>query len=150
VEVSRGITFKKLWFDDDVVELEITTSSDEASFRCRVFASHEVFKSVAEELNVFKHHIHGGIFDIRFGATGPEFAGGAFHARLHFHQKGLGKLFITVTAESEWSDFTVAKVANRCVVHLASEQALLDSFIGELTGLHEGTAGEAFLQLAQP
>ncbi len=56
---------------------------------------------------------------------------------------------MTVEMESGWFDFTVARVANRCVIHLVSEPALLDNFIDELAKLHEGSANEACLQVAQ-
>lgn len=146
--MSRGITFKKLWSDGDVVELEIITSDGESTFRCRVFTSHAGLKSATEGLRAFKDHVHGGIFDLSLGRAGPEFASGAFHARLHFHSKGLGRLFMTVAAESEWFEFTETKVANRYAIHLVTEPALLDKFIGEIMKLQEGVTEQALLQLA--
>jgi hypothetical protein len=148
--MSRGIRFKKLWFDDDVAEIEITASDGESTFRVRAYAGHGTLKESVNALGVFKDQLHGGICDLRLGGSGPEFAGGAFHARLHFHQPGLGRLFITATAESEWFDFTVTKVANRCVLHLVSEPSLLDNFILELIRLQDGATDEAFLSLAAP
>ncbi|RDS81913.1 hypothetical protein DWU99_15960 [Dyella psychrodurans] len=148
--MSRGIRFKKLWFDEDLTELEITTSDGESTFRSRVYTSHENLNEIINGLVAFKGHLHGGIYDIRLGAIGPEFARGAFHARLHFHKLGRGRLFITVMAESEWLDFTVTKVANRCTLHLISEPSLLDNFIDELKRLQHGATDEAFLALASP
>jgi hypothetical protein len=147
--VTQGITFRKLWSDDEVVELEIAASDGQSNFQCKVYAGHAALGATVEELTTFKHWVHGGIFDLRLGQRGPEYASGAFHARLHFHPKGLGRLFMTIEMESGWFDFTVAKVANRYVIHLVSEPALLDNFIDELAKLHKGSAEEACLQLAE-
>jgi hypothetical protein len=78
-------------------------------------------------------------------SSGPEYAGGAFHARLHFHEPGHGRIFITVRAESAWHDFTLSKVASRATLYFTSEPALLDNFITDLAHLKAGEADEAFL-----
>lgn len=148
--MSRGIRLKKVWFDEDLAEIEITVSDGVSTFRVRVYVGHGTLEESINDLGVFKDHIHGGIYDLRLGSTGPEFARGAFHARLHFHQSGRGRLFITATAESEWFDFTVTKVTNRCALHLVSEPCLLDNFIVELTALQDGATDEAFLSLVAP
>jgi len=145
--MARGIRFKKLWSDDDVAELEITASDGESTFRSRVYAGHGDLKEIISGLEAFKGQNHGGIYDLRLGGAGPEFASGAFYARLHFHQPGRGRLFITATAESDWFDFTKTRVANRFVLHLISEPSLLDNFIVELVRLVEGAVDEAYLSL---
>jgi hypothetical protein len=130
-----------------MAEIEITVSDGDSTFRVRAYAGHETLKETIEALDVFKDQVHGGIYDLRLGGSGPEFAGGAFHARLHFAESGRGRLFITATVESPWFDFAVTRAANRCVLHLVSEPALLDKFIVELTGLAACTTDEAFLSL---
>jgi len=52
--VDRGITFKKVWADDDVVELEIAICDGASSFRSRVYAAHTILESAVTELEAFK------------------------------------------------------------------------------------------------
>ena len=111
--MKAGISFKKVWFDDDLVELEITTSDGVSRFGAKVYAGHQALGELIADLDRFKSQVHGGIYDIRLGAFGPEYASGAFQARLHFYQPGRGRLFITVNAESDWRDFTMTKVASQ-------------------------------------
>jgi hypothetical protein len=143
--MKAGISFKKVWFDDDLVELEITTSDGVSRFGTKVYAGHQALGELIADLDRFKSQVHGGIYDIRLGAFGPEYASGAFQARLHFYQPGRGRLFITVNAESDWRDFTMTKVASQAILYLTSEPALFDNFIEDLKKLQAGETDEATL-----
>jgi hypothetical protein len=131
--VKPGITFLRVWLDDDVVELRIEVCDGTSLFVNNVYVGHAELKELVEALEVFREHIHGGIKDIQFGAFGPEFAHGAFHARLHF--RAPGRLFISTIQESDFSEFSARKVARKARLYLVSEPILLDSFIGELRQL---------------
>ena len=143
--MSSGISFNKIWFDEDLIEFEISISDGVSLFCTKVYVGHQTFDELIADLNRFKSQIYGGICDLRLGEFGPEYASGAFHARLHFHKPGRGRLFITVSAQSEWSEFTETKVASQATLYLTSEPALLDNFIEELKRLHEGKENEATL-----
>lgn len=136
------IAIEKVGSDDDVVEFEITTSDGCSSFCVKVYAGHENLKSILADLDRFKDQLHGGIYDMKLGEFGPEYANGAFQARLHFHPEG-GGLFITVRAESNWRPFSKTEVASRASLYLKSEPALLDRFIGELRRVSSNTQGKA-------
>jgi hypothetical protein len=92
--------------------------------------------------------VYGGIYDIEFGKFGPEFANGAFHARLHFHPDARGHLFVTVHAESDWRPFGKKEVASRASLYLKSEPVLLDNFIGELRSMISGSNDKAIFECA--
>ncbi len=141
-----GITFAKIWFDDDMVELEISTSDGSSEFVTRIYVGHQQLAQLVESLGSFKTHIYGGLHDIGLGHFGPEYGSGAFHARLHFFQTGRGRLFITVRAEGSWDTFTVARVASRATLYLVTEPALFDAFIISLGAISSGSADRAFLQ----
>jgi hypothetical protein len=93
-----------------------------------------------------KDHVYGGIYDIQFGVFGPEYASGAFHARLHFHK--LSKIHITVKAQSGFEEFGMKHVASESTLYLISEPILLDNFIAELKALSAGLRDEAKLEAA--
>jgi hypothetical protein len=90
--------------------------------------------------------LNGGIYDIKFGEFGHEYASGAFQARLHFPQDGCGHLFITVRVESDWRPFNKADVASCATIYVMSEPALLDRFIGELGRVSSGKQENATLE----
>jgi hypothetical protein len=144
--MTPSITIKKIWFDDDVVEFEITTSDGCSQFCVKIYAGHQALESLICDLDRFKSQVHGGIYDIEFGKFGPEYANGAFQARLHFHTPGRGRLFITVNAESDWHLFSKTEVASRATLYLKSEPGLLDTFINELRRVSSGSNERAIFE----
>jgi hypothetical protein len=141
--MTPSIVLAKVWSDDDVVEFAITTSDGCSQFFVKVYVGHEKLESLAADLDSFKGQVYGGIYDMEFGKFGPEYANGAFQARLHFHPKGQGHLYITVRAESDWRQFSTTDVASQVTLYLKSEPALLDRFIGELRRVWSGTQDKA-------
>src|SRR5437016_3868964 len=101
--MTPGIHLTKIWFDSDVVEFEIKSSDGKSLFSNEAYVGHQSLNDLIEELSTFTNHVHGGIYDIAFGSFGPEYAGGAFHARLHFQP--LGRILITVKGQSNFTEF---------------------------------------------
>lgn len=143
--MKPGIHLTKIWFDDDMVELRIDVSDGFSLFSNQVYVGYPDLSRAVADLDVFKHQIHGGLVDLRFGEFGPEYANGAFHARFHFAKPG-GRLFITCRQQSDFSEFSIMKVASEATLYLRTEPALLDRFIDELKGLDAKTSDEAYLQ----
>ena len=67
-----------------MIELRIDVSDGTSLFSNQVYVGYSRFADVVSQLDTFKDHVHGGIFDMRFGEFGPEYASGAFHARFQF------------------------------------------------------------------
>jgi hypothetical protein len=142
--MKRGIHITKVWSDDDVVELRIDVSDGTSLFSNRVYVSHSGCTDAISRLCTFKDHVHGGLFDMRFGEFGPEYANGAFHARFHFPKPG--KLYITCRQESEFEDFSTRKVASKSTLYLKTEPVLLDNFIAELRAFDAKRREDAYLE----
>ena len=138
--MKTGIYFKKVWFDDDLIELKIDSSDGQSLFSHKVYVGHQELDELIAGLNIFRDHVHGGLYNIQLGEFGPEYAKGAFHARLHFQQ--LSKIHITVKAQSEFEEFGIKKVASEATIYLISEPVLLDNFIAELRALRAGLRDE--------
>lgn len=139
-----GISFTKIWSDDDRVELRIEVSDGRSSFSNDVYVGRAQLGTVVAELHTFKNHIYGGLYDLRFGEFGPEYASGAFHARLLFQERGL--LHVTVKSQSEFNDFGKKNVASDATLFLKTEPALLDNFIRALASLSNGVEESAHLE----
>lgn len=129
--------------NDEPILLEISSSDGESVFNHSVYAGFDALKELVKELSIFRSHIHGGLYNIRFGQFGPEYGGGAFEARLHFQPPG--RLFVTVKVESEWRPFKKGEVASSAVLYFKSEPILLDHFIEALGQLDSGQESEALL-----
>lgn len=142
--MKPGIYFKKIWFDDDVVELKIDSFDGNSLFSNKVYVGHQGMKDLIAELSVFRDHVYGGSYDIQMGEFGPEYASGAFHARLHFHKHS--QIHITIKAQSEFEEFGMKNVASEATIYLVSEPILLDNFIAELKALSSGLRDEAKLE----
>jgi hypothetical protein len=142
--MKPGIHISKVWADDDVVELRILVADGTSCFATKAYVGHAALEDAVSALNTFKDHVHGGLCDLRFGAFGPEYASGAFHARFHF--AGPGRLFVSCDQESEFVHFAQKEVASRATMYVRSEPALLDRFIAELRAVSAGAGGDAYLE----
>jgi hypothetical protein len=147
--MNPSIAFKKIWQDDDMVELTISVADGMSLFQCNTYVGHQTLIETVKALNVFKDHVYGGLYDLRFGEFGPEYASGAFHARFEFHRSGNGKLSITAKAESEWNEFTHTKVASNATLFLRTEPALFDNWLNALNDLAKGKRDDAVLECIQ-
>ncbi|MDO9114143.1 MAG: hypothetical protein Q7U63_10145 [Polaromonas sp.] len=142
--MKPGISFTKIWFDDDMVELRIQVSNGRSTFVNEVYVGHQQLTELVADLSRFKAHVHGGIYDIAFGSFGPEYAHGAFHARLHFQDRGI--LFVTVKSQTDFQDFGKKNVASEATLYLKTEPALLDNFIAEVKEMSDGKRENAALE----
>jgi hypothetical protein len=144
--MKPGIHFKKIWFDNDIVELRVESCDGDSFFTTKVYVGHQDFDALIEGLNTFKDRVYGGIFDIKLGGCGPEYANGAFDARLHFQNRG--KIHVTIKSQSDYKEFGIKNVASEATLYIISEPALLDNFIAELRKLQATVTDEATLEAA--
>lgn len=144
--MKSSIEFKKIWEDDDMYEFTISVCDGRSLFQFNAYVGIIDLKEIVQGLSVFKNHVHGGLYDLRIGEFGPEYASGAFHARFEFHRSGNGKLSITAKGETEWRDFTHTKVASNATLYLRTEPALFDRWIEEVSTLSKGNSNIAYLE----
>ena len=144
--MQKGIFLTRIWSDDDLIELRVIVKDGHSCFSNTVYTSQAALQGLAKQLAIFRGHIHGGINDIRLGEFGPEYANGAFQARLHFRSPG--KLFVSTHQQSAFTDFSMGEVASEAKMFLASEPVLLDNFLPELGALASGARTDAALECA--
>jgi len=142
--MNASIIFEKIWDDESLIELEIKVNDGQNLFTMQVYTTEYGIKKIYDELNVFKEHIHGGIYDLDLGSFGPEYASGAFHARFHFQERG--KINITTKMQSDYFDFGKKQVAREATLFLITEPALLDNFIIEFKHLENESGNNAELE----
>lgn len=142
--MNPGIIFKNIWHDDDMYEFQITSSDGSSIFVHEVYVGYGTYDQMISEMDVFKTHIYGGIYDIRFGEFGPEYASGAYRARLHFQERG--KIYVSIDAQSDHEEFGKKKIASEAKLYFVTEPALLDNFIQDLKRLKSGQISEVKLE----
>ncbi len=143
------IQLKRIWDDDDLVELGVTVCDGKSLFSNTVYASRYDIKETVKNMETFKNHIHGGIYDLKFGAFGHEYAGGGFQARLHFYEQGKGILYISTYQQSDSQDFKGNQVASEAYMYLKTEPALFDRFIADFEALSADNSKEANMECLQ-
>jgi hypothetical protein len=146
ISLKPGIFLKKIWFDDDVIELKVEVCDGNSTFSNKVYIGAHGLENLLKELSTFRNAIHGGIHDFNFGSFGPETAGGGFQARLHFYEPGNGKLYISTYQQSAHETFKNDKAASEARMYLKTEPVQLDNFIAELKTLNTGDSEEAKLE----
>jgi hypothetical protein len=142
--MKPGMKFTKAGSDEDMVELRIEIYDGNSSFVNRIYVGHRQLQGAVDGLRAFKDQIHGGLFHLRFGEFGPEYAAGALEARLQFRKRG--KLLVQVSAQSAFERFEDQELASEAKLWLVTEPALLDTFIDALRAMTEGCSEHAALE----
>jgi hypothetical protein len=142
--MKPGIRFIREWADEDMVELRTEISDGRSLFVNRIYVGHQQLREAVAGLDAFKTHIYGGIFNLRFGEFGSEYASGAVDARLQFRKQG--KILLRVSAQSGFDRFEEKELASEATLHLVSEPALLDEFIRALRALSKANSEQAELE----
>ena len=142
--MTPGIKLTKIWADDDMLELRVQICDGRSVFVNQIYVGHRHLAEAVLGLDRFKDQVHGGLFNLRFGEFGPEYASGALDVRMHFRKQG--KVLLRVLAESEFSDFDGREIASDATLHLLSEPALLDNFVAAIRMLSEGSREHAELE----
>jgi hypothetical protein len=142
--MKPGIRFTKLSADEDMLELGVEICDGRSLFVSQIYVGHQLLSDTVSGLHRFKEQIRGGLFNLRFGEFGPEYASGALDIRMHFRKHG--KLLLRVSAQSEFSRFEERELSSDATLYLMSEPALLDNFILGLRTLSEGDAEHVELE----
>jgi len=144
--LKRQLKIQKIWNDDDIEELFIEVSDGRSTFCNEVYGSLGQVQELVKGLIIFREQVHGGLFDIKLGEFGIEYANGGFQARLQFKEPG--SLYIATYQQADFKEFPNNKMASEARFYLSTEPVLLDNFISDLTALNAGAKDEAILVCA--
>jgi hypothetical protein len=137
-----------IWSDEDLLEFDIQVCDGSSLFVTKAYVPLRHLKDVVAGLHAFKAQIYGGLYDLNFGTFGREFANGAVQVRLHFQK--LGKIHLTVQAQSHFFPFGAKEVAREATLFLVAEPAALDDFVRALEAIAQGFASTATLPAFEP
>jgi hypothetical protein len=127
------IRFTRIWSDDDLLEQRIEVCDGRSHFSIDSYVGVDWPSDVMKSLLVFRNHVHGGLFDLKTGEFGLEYASGAFLARMHFAPPGT--LYVSTIQQSDHFEYKGNRVASEARLFLKTEPVLLDRFIEELDHL---------------
>lgn len=140
------VYMRKIWEDPDMHELAVDICDGRSTFSTDMYLGKAATEEIYEGLKAFAPKVYGGLYDLKIGEFGPEYASGALHLRFGFTASGNGKLFITARIESEWVDWPRTKVASSATLYLRTEPACLDEFRQQFGAMSNGPHMEAMLE----
>jgi hypothetical protein len=141
--MKPGIAFTSMSSDENMVELRVDICDGRSMFVNEIYVGHRVLAETISGIELFKDQLYGGLFNLRFGEFGSEYASGALDIRMQFRQRG--RVFLRVLAQSAFCRLDDQDIASEATLHLVSEPALLDRFILELRTLSQGSTEHAEL-----
>lgn len=137
---------KKIWEDPDMHELAVDIYDGRSTFSTDMYLGKAAAVEISDGLKAFAPKLYGGLYNLRIGEFGPEYASGALHLRFAFNKIGDGKIFITARSESGWSDWPRNKVASSATLYLETETGLFDEFLRQFDAMSNGPGLEATLE----
>jgi hypothetical protein len=138
------IAITRTWSDNDVAQLACEVCDGSSLFTNEVYTPRDWGAEAAAGLRAFSGQVHGGLFDLTAGESGPEYASGFFFARFHYYKPT--ELLISVKQQGAFFPFKRGEVAPEATMFLRTEPALLDRFIADLPALDASDAGKAILE----
>ena len=138
------IAITRRWSDNDVAQLAFEVCDGVSLFTNEAYASLDWGATSATALRTFGRQIHGGLFNLKAGEGGPEYASGSFRARFHFYNPN--QLLISTSQQGDFFSFKGGEVAPTATMFLRTEPALLDRFIAALPALDASDGGQAVLE----
>ena len=142
-----GVEITCCWFDQDVLEIRVSASNGAFSGVAHPYIAHDALHGAAAILGRFPETT-ADRRELRFGATGEEFAGG-FVALDFSCRDSSGHSVVEVKLESKNDSRSEPQwnIRPQTVHFLAAvEAAAVDQFVKELAQLGATKAGSAWLQ----
>jgi hypothetical protein len=138
------ITITRRWSDNDVAQLAFEVCDGVSVFTNQAYVRLDWGATAAAALRTFGRQIHGGVYDLEAGQSGPEYASGSFHARFHYYQPN--QLLISTRQQGDFFTFKRGEVASEAMMFLRTEPGLLDRFIAALPALDASDDRQAVLE----
>jgi hypothetical protein len=122
------ISFKQLWSDYDLIELEISVSSDGSVFKNTVFTHSEKMEEMIQNMFALSND-QISTLNIELGSAGSEWANGYTQINMKINSAGL--ICISTFQQSGFAPTGNDKIADEAKFHVVSEPVLLDYFINK-------------------
>lgn len=129
--------------DPDYLYMHVRASDEHASISTYMYVGHTAMRELAAALNRFKDCYTGSLFDLELGKFGPEYAGGALHARLHVQT--LGAINVTIRLQTEFVPFGKRDAASEAMLYTVTSISQLDDFVRAMQAMSDGFCDEAQL-----
>lgn len=137
--MKSGIEFKIVWFDEDVVELRVTSSNGRFSGQANLYLGRGCLFATADRLRGFPSNSTDSR-DLELGTFNPNHAGGG--AQMHFYcldMAGHAAVDVKLRSDVRKTMREFGSVALRIPV----EAAAIDSFAIQIRAMDEEQIGAA-------
>ncbi len=142
--MTPRISITRTWSDNDVAQLAFEVCDGTSVFANEAYAPLNWGAVTACALRAFGLQIHGGLFDLKAGDEGFEYASGYIRARFHWYKPD--QLLISTSQQGAHFPFKGSEAAADARLFLKTEPALLDRFVAALPSLDTQGGGQVTLE----
>jgi len=140
----RGIEFEVVWFDQDVVEYQVTCSNGPFRGATRMYLAHDELSKTAEILSGFPSDTKD-TRDVQLGAFEPNVAGGGIHLSFRcIDSVGHSVVLVRLRADGCMGPAEPESVS----LFVPVEAGSIDTFVAKARSIDEKQGAKAYLQMA--
>jgi hypothetical protein len=135
--LNSGIEFKVVWFDQDVIELQVNCTNARFSGRANAYVARDDLPRIAEDLRGFPSSAADSR-DFELGTFNPKHANGGI--RMHFYCADLaGHALVEVKLRSDHCK--ALGEAESVALRIPVEASAIDSFVRQLSVMDQEQFG---------
>ena len=140
----RGIDFEVVWFDQDVIEYQVTCSNGPFRGATNMYLSHDGLSKAAEALSGFPSNIKDSR-DVQLGAFEPKFAGGGISMSFRcVDSVGHAVVLVRLRADGCKGPDEPESVC----LYIPVEAGSIDSFVATARSIDDTKGAKAYLHMA--
>ena len=140
----RGIEFEVVWFDQDVIEYQVTCSNGPFRGATRMYLAHDDLSNTADILSGFPSD-NKDTREIELGAFGPNLAGGGIQMNFRcVDSVGHAVVLVRLRADGRSGPGEPESVS----LHIPVEAGSIDSFVSNARLIDNTMGAKAYLQMA--
>ena len=140
----RGIEFEVIWFDQDVVEYQVTCSNGTFRGATRMYLAYNDLSKTAQILSGFPSDIKD-TREVQLGAFGPHEAGGGIHMRFRcIDSAGHAVVLVSLRADGCRGPAEPESVS----LYIPVEAGSIDTFVAKARSRDETQGAKAYLHMA--
>jgi len=140
----RGIEFEVLWFDQDVIEYQVTCSNGPFRGATRMYLAHDDLFKTGETLSGFPSNMRD-TRDIELGAFAPNVAGGGIHMSFRCVDS-VGHAVVLVRLRSDGC--RGPDEPESACLYIPVEAGPIDSFVAKARSIDNSKGAKAYLHMA--
>jgi hypothetical protein len=143
-EIMRGIEFEVVWFDQDVIQCQVTCSNGPFRGATKIYVARDDLSRTAETLSGFPLNIKD-CRDVQLGAFEPKMAGGGISMSFRCVDS-VGHAVVLVTLRADGCNGP--NEPEPVCLYIPVEAGSVDSFVTKARSIDDTKGAKAYLHMA--